>query len=268
MKTHGIFPFGQPVLEVIQKDRSTKPVFILGVYASAVHARWVGPHGRTLVKALAVASEPEIFWCGDNTEEVISKITVPIELGTLQLPSDKRLNGPSGNVLKTKILDRLELKRDQVWFCDLIPYSRMNENQMAAIERAYEPKIISYGLPKPTMEKEKDSFDYEGRREEILSELKIAKAHTLILLGDEPIYHFLYPIIKQWKKLSDFGDSFSRYGRPHRVNILGQEMNVLALAHPRQIGQLGKSSAKWRKLHEHWLSFNTPSLLEYSRLVR
>ncbi len=41
MKTLGTFPFGQKVKEVVQKDRIPKQVFVLGVYASAVHARWV-----------------------------------------------------------------------------------------------------------------------------------------------------------------------------------------------------------------------------------
>jgi len=35
----GIFPFGEEVHKVEQKDRTPKNVFILGVYASAVHAR-------------------------------------------------------------------------------------------------------------------------------------------------------------------------------------------------------------------------------------
>lgn len=33
------FTFGEPVLKVEQKDKSPKKVFILGVYASAVHAK-------------------------------------------------------------------------------------------------------------------------------------------------------------------------------------------------------------------------------------
>ena len=54
----GKFPFGEEVRKVEQKDRSPKQVFILGVYASAVHARWVNVNGKTVVRALAVASEP------------------------------------------------------------------------------------------------------------------------------------------------------------------------------------------------------------------
>ena len=35
------FPFGQELKKVEQKDRSPKQAFVLGVYASAVHARWI-----------------------------------------------------------------------------------------------------------------------------------------------------------------------------------------------------------------------------------
>jgi hypothetical protein len=39
----GTSPFGQPVRKVEQIDRSAKRVFVLGVYASAVHAKWLDP---------------------------------------------------------------------------------------------------------------------------------------------------------------------------------------------------------------------------------
>ena len=68
MSNVGTFPFGQPVLRVVQRDRGPKRVFVLGVYASAVHARWIGPDGRQRIGAVAVASEPEIFWRGDEDE--------------------------------------------------------------------------------------------------------------------------------------------------------------------------------------------------------
>ena len=34
------FPFGETVHPLVQQDRGPKKVFVLGVYASAVHARW------------------------------------------------------------------------------------------------------------------------------------------------------------------------------------------------------------------------------------
>ena len=42
------FPFGMPIMPVQQADRSPKRVFVLGVYASAVHARWRGSGERIL----------------------------------------------------------------------------------------------------------------------------------------------------------------------------------------------------------------------------
>ena len=94
----GTFPFGQPIHCVAQADRSPKRVFILGVYASAVHARWCDARGKQMVKALGVASEPSIFWRGEKVEEIISAIDVPAEVGRLE-PANGDLNGPSGRSL-------------------------------------------------------------------------------------------------------------------------------------------------------------------------
>ena len=67
----GRFPFGEKVRKVAQEDRTPKEVFVLGVYASAVHARWVDADGKTVVKALAVASEPYIFWRGEGAYVIL-----------------------------------------------------------------------------------------------------------------------------------------------------------------------------------------------------
>jgi hypothetical protein len=45
------FPFGQPLRRVEQQDRAPKKVFVLGVYTSAVHARWLDVLGNTTVTA-------------------------------------------------------------------------------------------------------------------------------------------------------------------------------------------------------------------------
>ena len=70
------FPFGQELKKVEQEERSTKKAFVLGVYASAVHARWIDQNGKQKVTALAVASEPDIFWTGENAEKIISGINI------------------------------------------------------------------------------------------------------------------------------------------------------------------------------------------------
>ena len=74
MRNVATFPFGQPVRPLRQIDQSPKEYFVLGVYASAVHARCVNSRGKTVVRALAVASEPYIFWRGEDAQKVISRI--------------------------------------------------------------------------------------------------------------------------------------------------------------------------------------------------
>lgn len=104
------FPFGEMVHSLVQQDRTPKQVFILGVYASAVHAKW--RRGTDVIcQALAVASEPRIFWDGDPEEAkaIIDQIRMPTELGTLE-PAGRQLNGPSAKVLDEHILAPLGLR--------------------------------------------------------------------------------------------------------------------------------------------------------------
>jgi hypothetical protein len=124
----GTFPFGQAVETLVQRDRGPKRVFVLGVYASAVHARWLAEDGSTLVTALAVASEPEIFWRGEGAEEIIAGIPVPAGAGRLE-PTAENLNGPSGMALDAEFLEPLGLSRSDAWLCDLVPYSCKNDRQ-------------------------------------------------------------------------------------------------------------------------------------------
>ena len=114
MRDNYTFPFGQRVQEVIQQDRTPKRVFVLGVYASAVHALWIDVNDKTKVKALAVASEPYIFWRGDKADEIIEKIEIPESLGMLN-PANKLYNGSSGIALDELIIEPLGLSRSDVW---------------------------------------------------------------------------------------------------------------------------------------------------------
>ncbi len=61
------FPFGQELKKVEQIEKASKDAFVLGVYASAVHAKWLDKNDKQKVSALAVASEPEILWRGNDT---------------------------------------------------------------------------------------------------------------------------------------------------------------------------------------------------------
>ena len=140
------YPFGETVYPLVQQDRSPKKVFVLGVYASAIHARWKKDN-KIVCQALAVASEPRIFWDGNLQEasEVISRIHIPKEMGILE-PAGSHFNGPSAKVLDEHILVPLGFSRKDAWLCDLLPETRLNTSQIRAIHQKYEPMAKLYGL--------------------------------------------------------------------------------------------------------------------------
>ncbi len=248
------FPFGKPLTAVKQKDKTPKKAFLLGVYASAVHAKWTDKNGKQKVSAFAVASEPDIFWTGQHAEEIISSIYIPSELGKLTVPTNQKLNGPSGVALDEKFLTPLKLDRQSTWLCDIIPESRVNENQRIAIDNNYtEDLIIKYNLPLATVPNfDKAELKSESRSKEILQELEASQAQTLILLGDLPIKWFLNYYNKEYSKLSQFGETIETYGREHEIVINNKIYNVIPLCHPRQADSLGKSNEKWKYLHDNW----------------
>lgn len=249
-----IFPFGQQLTKVEQKDKTPKKAFVLGVYASAVHAQWIDKNGKQKVAALAVASEPEIFWSGDEEEgrKIISKINIPEEVGRLEF---SRLNGPSGQALDKLYLEPLGLSRKDTWLSDLLPEARINPSQQKAIDREYSKIAKEFGLPTVTVPEFKASeLDSNPRREEILNELETSKAETLILLGDLPIRKFLkFYGDKPFSSLSAFCNEQSPYGTAHEMKINGRHYNVIPLCHPRQAARLGRSSAEWGMAHDNWI---------------
>lgn len=246
------FPFGEKLHRLVQEDRRPKQVFVLGVYASAVHARWM-QDGKVVCPALAVASEPRIFWDGneDEAREIIGRIKIPAELGTLS-PAGKNLNGPSAKVLDEQILAPLGFGREDAWLCDLLPESRINSGQKKAIERCYNEYIGKYGLNPVTIPERKSKFCDARRAAEILEELKESDARLLVLLGDIPIKQFMKRVADiPYSSLLEYVNLYG-YGNPTDMNIQGKTIKVLPLAHPRQIGALGTHSEKWFQMHQEW----------------
>jgi len=249
----GTFPFGRPVQTLKQTDCSPKDVFILGVYASAVHAKWLDPQGKIVVRALAIASEPYIFWRGENAEQHFPSI--PKDVGTLVEP-DKQFNGPSGIALDELIIEPMGYRRQDCWLCDLVPHSCVNPSQQKAIVRKYNPMMAKYGLPKPSVPPVPTELTNQKRRDEIYEALVQSKATKLVTLGDKPIQWFTKYYDMRWERLSDFLKDGKRYGEPVKSIIGDLAVELIPLAHPRQIAMLGQSSAIWGKRHDEWLQLN------------
>ena len=246
------FPFGQELHPLVQEDTSPKKVFVLGVYASAVHARWK-LDGQIICQALAVASEPEIFWNGDPKEakEIISKIYIPPELGYLE-PAGKQLNGPSAKVLDENILAPLGFTRKDAWLCDCLPETRLNPSQVKALKEKYIPLIEEYSLNPVTVPTRPSTFCDKKRSAEITDELMRSEANLLVLLGDIPIAQYLKKVADvPFSTLGEYVELYG-YGNPTEVLIEGKTIKILPLAHPRQIGALGAHSEKWFNMHREW----------------
>lgn len=261
MSKLGVFPFGEPVRWVEQSDRTAKKVFVLGVYASAVHAKWSCPNGKQKVGALAVASEPYIFWRGDGVEALLESIHMPPSLGRLE-PAAPKFNGPSGLALDELILEALGLDRSAVWLSDLVPHSCANPAQLAAISREYLPVVEAFSLPHPSVPEVPRRLADDQRREELLEEVRQSKAELLVTLGDQPLRWFLGPLAGAKRRLVDYGADAATYGRLHWMELGGRRIAFLPLAHPRQIARLGRSSQRWSDLHEHWRRSIAPAILQ------
>lgn len=246
------YPFGEYVRTLVQEDQSPKKVFVLGVYASAVHARWKKDN-NIICQALAVASEPRIFWDGnpDEARKIIDRIHIPEELGTLE-PAGSHLNGPSAKVLDDHILAPLGFTRNDAWLCDCLPETRLNPSQVKVIQERYNPLVVEYGLNEVTIPKRPSAFCDEKRAEEIVDELMQSQAELLVLLGDIPIEQFLRRVSDvPYSTLQEYVDRHG-YGNSSDATIHQKHIRVLPLAHPRQIGALGAHSEKWHKAHREW----------------
>ena len=246
------YPFGQELKPLRQTDRSPKKVFVLGVYASAVHARWK-KDGKVVCQALAVASEPRIFWDGDPEEAkmIIAGVQMPPELGFLE-PAGRQLNGPSAKVLDQNILAPLGYTREDAWLCDCLPETRINPSQAKAIREKYEPLMAQYGLNAVTIPARPSNFCDQARSVEITEELLESQADLLVLLGDIPISQYLNKVAEvPYSTLGEYVDLYG-YGNPTETIICGKKIKVLPLAHPRQIGALGAHSERWHQMHKIW----------------
>ena len=247
----GTFPFGQPIQRVAQADRDSKCVFVLGVYASKVHACWWDARGTQLVKALGVASEPYIFWRGEGVEQILSAIDVPPEAGRLA-PAHTHLNGPSGRSVDDDFLKPLGLTREDSWLCDLVPHSCMNESQAEPISERYVPLVEQFELPPVNWPTPPRRLADGTRRAEIADELRESTADVLVTLGDAPLEWFGAAFGTK-TSLDAYGKDSQAYGLPQDIVINGRALRLLPLVHPRQAAGLGPHDPKWNALHKNWV---------------
>ena len=200
------------------------------------------------------------FWQGEGVAEIVSRIEVPVEAGSL-VPAGGQLNGPSGRSLDDDFLGPFRIGRSDAWLCDLVPHSCMNAGQARAIKERYEPEAERLGLPVvdwPTLPK---SLADDARRGEIASEFRESKAEIVVTLGDLPLRCF-GEAFGTHRSLGEYGKEPLSYGVLHDVEIDGRPLKLLPLVHPRQAAGLGSHSRSWAELHLRWKEDRAPRLLD------
>lgn len=240
------FAFGTPLTETgpAKPDSLPAHAFVIGVYPSAVHARWDGPD-KVGCAALAVAPEPYSFWDGADAEERVRGIAVPTNAGRLTA-AGSGINGPSGGVLLRRYLAPLGLDSKRCWITDLHSSYYLSDGNRAALARYMEfrsdkcPELPAADLPErpPTVVPD------AGRLADLRREFETASPRWVITLGSEPVSVLLG---------HDAQLKLSEYGHPERATIWGADVLLLRLCHPRQAGGLGSHSPKWKKAHDDWV---------------
>ncbi len=184
---------------------------------------------------------------------------IPHRAGRL-IPANEKMNGPSGQTLDSMFLEPLGLERSDVWLCDLVPHSCINERQASALAHTYDQLEAKLGLPAYDWSPVPKILADNERRKEILEEVSSASPEVLITLGDQPLMWFTKHFGSK-SKLAAYGKSTDSYGRLHEISVDNHRIHLLPLVHPRQAGKLGSHSKKWADLHKYWMTNIAKGLL-------
>ncbi|MCU0405410.1 MAG: hypothetical protein MUE91_02490 [Ignavibacteriaceae bacterium] len=247
----GTFPFGNPVMKIKQANILPKPVFILGVYGSAVFAQFKPANAKSTIRYLPIDNEPEIFWRGsqEETKKIITNIKVPRLTGNL-ISEDKTINGVLGRLLDKYYLHQLKLKRDDVWICNLIPHAVINKNERKALKKYNELHSL-FNLPEAAIPTKKDRWNFfsKKRYREIIEEIYQSRAEVIISLGQQPLKWFFKEFNLDLGNLLNTKD----YGSIAEVQIDSIKIKLIPLFHPKQLIKESNIDTKVGLLHYDWM---------------
>lgn len=247
----GRFPFGGLSGRCEPHRVEDAAAFVLGVYPSALHVRWTHPEMR--VSALAVAQEPWPFWPGDDQAERVDAWRTEIgwrqEWGRLQPVG--RLNGSSGQVLQSRVLEPLGFDPAQAWTTDALPFFHVHRGegtQGAAMTERYDDFALSHGLPvhslptrPPVDQLVRRAIEDEGER--LRQELRESRTPLLITLGNEALAVAAALVDGDLPATLRPDES---YGKRVAAHLGEMKIEVLPLVHP------GQRSATWLQVHDRW----------------
>lgn len=247
----GIFPFGR-----LSTDRPPRlpadraDVFLLGVYPSALHVRWVRPDGVVQVQALAVDDEPEVFWDGADAAERVAlwREQVGWQPGWGRVtPSG---NGTSGRAVVDDVLQPLATTIDRCHVTDCLPRYLVKNgpgSQGKAMSSVYGPFAEARGLPEVSLPRRPSPAGLVRQaigeeRGRLMSQVTASGADRVVTLGQEAADVFA--------AVCDVGAVVLRpdehYGCLRNVRLGARLLAWTPLKHP------GLRSPKWQQRHAAW----------------
>lgn len=260
-----IFPFGSVSVKVEQKEKSPKKVFVLGSQAESVYAHLLDDKGKVKAMAVPVASEPFPFWNGEGASQLLQNISIPSEFEKLT-PVNINYNGGFGKKIDKWFLKPLGYKREDVWFCYLQPFARINPGKLKNLKEVYSSLSKGGYFSECTIPVFNPSEFYDKSRvQEIISELEQSQAKTIILIGEMPVKHFISHF-STYKSLSDFGNTILNYGKIHIIKINRKPYRVMALTHPEADEKFRTGSYFWKRCHKYWYAKNR--LIEAEKILK
>ncbi len=244
--------FGRPVIASKPRADGPRDVFVLGAYPSALHVRWQVPGRARAVQAVAVDSEPEPFWTGDDEDSQIERWLREISFHPSwgHVAPCGRLNGSSGAWVDEMILRPLGIDRSSAWITDCV--DTYFESADAAARLA-EPEIVNAmmanGIPAPShrahpSENEivREAIGVHSNR--LRAELVAARPRIVVTLGNAAL-RVLAALGGGGQVPRKLTPVSGLYGKPLGGRIEGLRFEWLPLAHP-------ASPALYQRAHREW----------------
>lgn len=249
------FPFGRPAARrPPRRPDGPAELFVLGVYPSALHVRWVLPDGSDTVGALAVDDEPVVFWDGAGTDTLIAdwqnNVEWRPEWGTVGAAGG---NGSSGRRVHQHVLTPLGVEPERAYFTDCLPAYFVKTgpgSQGERIRAVYDTSAATTGgalapadLPPRPSTRELVARTVNEERGTLLAQLAEAGAPAIVTLGQEAADVFA-ALTDTPPLVLNTGPA---YGHPATVRADGRQLEWIALTHP------GNRTPAWADRHRRWV---------------
>lgn len=246
------FPFGTVSTRRSPSADGPRPVFVIGAYPSALHARWIPPEGSTLrqVKALPVADEPSPFWNGTDASDLVREWIAtndfdPATHGSF-FPAPK-FNGTSGKWVDDRVLEPLGATRESTWITDCLDTYRLSNGARKALTDTYDPARSRYGWPAWRLRphpSEDEVVQESGswHKDRLRVELATCRPELVVTLGNAALRVMGALLSAGPERLDPAG-----YGTRLTVGLGAHTIEWLPLAHP-------AAPQRYQEAHQGWQS--------------